>query len=60
MDDSNNVRLPDNKQLQLYIQVSGNEQVPNVIYKNDDETSQVSSQFSDNENRIILTLIGSY
>ena len=60
MDDSNNVRLPDNKQLQLYIQVSGSEQVPNVIYKNDDETSQVSSQFSDNENRIILTLIGSY
>ncbi len=60
MDDSNNVRLPDNKQLQLYIQVSGSEQVPNVIYKNDDETSQVSSQFSDTQNRIILTLIGSY
>ena len=60
MDEGNKVQLPDNKQLQLYIAVSGTEQVPDVIYKNDDDTSQVSSQFSDSENRIILTLTGSY
>jgi hypothetical protein len=59
MDDSNHVHLPDNKQLQLYIGVSGDEQAPDVIYKNEDETSQVSAQYSDSENRIILTLTGS-
>jgi len=59
MDESNNVRLPDNKQLQLYVGVSGNEQAPDVLYKNDDDTNQVSSQFSSTENRIILTLTGS-
>jgi hypothetical protein len=60
MDENNAVHLPDNKQLQFYISPSGSEQIPDVIYKNDDETSQVSSQFSDSENRIILTLTGSY
>ncbi len=59
MDESDNVRLPDNKRLQLYISVSGSEQAPNVIYKNNDDTSQVSSQFSESENRIVLTLSGS-
>jgi len=59
MDEGNNVRLPDNKQLQLYVGVSGNEQAPDVLYKNDDDTNQVSSQFSSTENRIILTLTGS-
>src|SRR5437660_13937 len=60
MDESNNVRLPDNKQLQLNIGTSGSEQMPSILYKNDDDTSQVSSQFSATENRIILTLAGSY
>jgi hypothetical protein len=60
MDDNNNVRLPANKQLQLYVGVSGSEQTPGAIYKNSDETSQVSSQYSDSENRIILTLTGGY
>src|SRR6266704_2593904 len=60
MDEGNNVHLPNDKQLQLYTAVSGTEQVPSVIYKNEDDTSQVSSQFSDSENRIILTLTGSY
>jgi hypothetical protein len=60
MDDNNNVRLPANKQLQLYVGVSGSEQTPSVVYKNTDETSQVSSQYSNSENRIILTLSGSY
>lgn len=59
MDESNNVRLPNNKQLQLYISVSGSELAPSVIYKDNDNTSQVSSQFSESENRIILTLSGS-
>ena len=60
MDEGNNVHLPNNKQLQLYTAVSGTEQVPSVIYKNEDDTSQVSSQYSDSENRIILALTGSY
>src|SRR2546423_11001437 len=59
MDESNNVHLPDNKKLQFYISVSGTEQVPGAIYKNEDDTSQVSSQYSDSENDIVLTLIGS-
>jgi hypothetical protein len=67
MDENNNVRLPDNKQLQFYIAALGNEiaasasaQTPDLIYRNDDDTSQVSSQFSNSENRVILTLTGSY
>lgn len=60
MDENNAVHIPANKQLQFYIAPSRGEQIPNVIYKNDDETSQVSSQYSDAENRIILTLTGSY
>ena len=59
MDEGNNVRLPDNKKLQFYISVSGAEQVPGAIYKNEDDTSQVSSQYSDSENDIVLTLTGS-
>src|SRR5947209_4432821 len=60
MDENNAIQLPDNKQLQFYIAPFGGEQIPDVIYKNEDETSQVSSQFSTSENRIILTLTGSY
>ena len=60
MDEGNNVQLPHNKQLQLRILLSGSEQTPSVIYKNEDDTSQVSSQYSDDENNIILTLSGSY
>lgn len=60
MDEGNDVHLPDNKQLQLHTAVSGNEQVPDVIYTNEDNTSQVSSQFSASENRVILTFTGSY
>ena len=59
MDEGNNVHLPDNKKLQFYISVSGTEQVPDAIYKNEDDTSQVSSQYSDSENDIVLTLTGS-
>ena len=59
MDEGNNVHLPDNKKLQFYISVSGTEQVPGAIYKNEDDTSQVSSQYSDSENDIVLTLTGS-
>jgi hypothetical protein len=59
MDEGNNVHLPDNKQLQLYISVSGAEQEPSAIYKNEDDTSQVSSQYSDSDNDIVLTLTGS-
>lgn len=60
MDEGNNVHLPDNKKLQLYISVSGTEQVPGTIYKNEDDTSQVNSQYSDSEDSIVLTLTGSY
>ena len=60
IDEGNNVQLPNNKQLQLYTSVSGTEQEPSFIYRNEDDTSQVSSQFNDSENRIILTLMGSY
>ena len=60
MDEHNAIQLPDNKQLQFYIAPFGGEQIPDVIYKNEDETSQVSSQYSTSENRIILTLTGSY
>jgi hypothetical protein len=60
MDDNNDVHLPENKQLQLFIDVSGGEEAPSVIYKNNDDTSQISSQFSEAENRIVLTLVGSY
>ena len=60
MDEGNNVQLPHNKQLQLRILLSGSEQTPSVIYKNEDDTSQVSSQYSDTESNIILTLSGSY
>jgi len=59
MDEGNNVHLPDHKQLKLYISVSGTEQVPSAIYKNEDDTSQVSSQYSDSDNDIVLTLTGS-
>ena len=59
MDEGNNVHLPDNKQLQFYIGVSGTEQVPGAVYKNGDDTSQVSSQYSASDNRIVLTLTGS-
>ena len=59
MDEGNNVQLPDNKQLQFYIGVSGTEQVPSAVYKNGDDTSLVSSQYSASDNRIVLTLTGS-
>jgi hypothetical protein len=60
MDEGNNVQLPYKKQLQLRIWSPGNEQTPSVIYKNGDDTSQVSSQYSNTEDCIILTLSGSY
>jgi hypothetical protein len=60
MDEHNAIQLSNNKQLQFYIAPSGDEQIPDVIYKNEDDTSQVSSQYSTSENRIILTLTGSY
>ena len=60
MDDGNNVSLPNNKQLQLSVWASNGEEAPDVIYTNEDQTSQVSSQYSDSDYTIILTLSGSY
>lgn len=60
MDAANNVSLPTNKSLQLSIWASGGEQSPDVIYTNEDQTSQVSSQYSDSDFSITLTLSGSY
>ena len=60
MDEGNNVQLPYKKQLQLRIWPPGEDKIPSVIYKNGDDTSQVSSQYSDAEDCIILTLSGSY
>ncbi len=60
MDSANNVSLPTNKSLQLSIWASDGEQSPDVIYTNEDQTSQVSSQYSDSDFSITLTLSGSY
>jgi len=60
MDASNNVGLPTNKSLQLSVWASDGEQAPDVIYTNEDQTSQVSSQYSDADFSITLTLSGSY
>lgn len=60
MDTANNVRLPASKNLQLSIWASGGEESPDVIYTNEDQTSQVSSQYSDADFSINLTLSGSY
>ena len=60
MDDANNVSLPDNKQLLLNVWASNGEESPDVIYTNEDQTSQVSSQYSYSDYSIILTLNGSY
>jgi len=60
MDESNDVQLPYQKQLQLRIWPPGDDQTPSVIYTNGDDTSQVSSQYSENEDYIMLTLSGSY
>jgi hypothetical protein len=60
MDEGNAVQLPYNKQLQLRIWPPEDDKTPSVIYKNGDDTSQVSSQYSDTEYCINLTLSGSY
>jgi hypothetical protein len=60
VDEGNNVQLPDKKQLQLRIWPPGGDKTPSVIYKNGDDSSQVSSQYSDTQDCIILTLSGSY
>jgi hypothetical protein len=60
MDAANNVRLPASKSLQLSIWASGGEEAPDVIYTNEDQTSQVSSQYSDSDFSITLILSGSY
>jgi hypothetical protein len=60
MDSGNNVSLPNNKRLQLSIWASGGEVAPDVVYTNEDQTSQVSSQYSDSDFSITLTLSGSY
>jgi hypothetical protein len=59
MDESNEVQLPDQKQLELRIWPPSDDQTPSVIYTNGDETSQVSSQYSETEEDILLTLSGS-
>ncbi len=60
MDEGNNVQLPDKKQVQLRIWPPGVGKTPSVIYKNGDDSSQVSSRYSDTQDCIILTLSGSY
>lgn len=60
MDSANNVSLPTNKSMQLSVWASGGEKSPDVIYTNEDQTSQVSSQYSDSDFSITLTLSGSY
>jgi hypothetical protein len=60
MDERNNVSLPDGTQLQLQIWPAGGEQAPNIVYRNKDDTSQVSSQYSDSGSTILLTVTGSY
>ena len=60
MDQENNVQLPNNKQLQLSVWASYGEESPDAIYTNEDQTSQVSSQYSNSDYSITLTLNGSY
>jgi hypothetical protein len=60
MDEGNNVALPANKQLLLNVWASNGEEAPDVIYTNEDQTSQVSSQYSNSDYSITLTLSGSY
>lgn len=59
MDEGNNVNLPTNKHMLLNVWASSGEQAPDVIYTNEDQTSQVSSQYSDADFSITLTLSGS-